>query len=91
MAKKIPAPQHKRPGKLVLPPAPVAPVASASSCSSQLSGTQRQQLAQAFASEWNAVHASVGSFADEHRTFWGHQVDGSNVRPHGNTVNPSRR
>lgn len=26
----------------------------------------RQQLADACAADWNAVHASVGSFADEH-------------------------
>jgi len=30
---------------------------------------QRQQRAQACVSEWNAVHAAVGSFADEHNTL----------------------
>jgi antitoxin CcdA len=29
----------------------------------------RQQLADACAADWNAVHASVGSFADEHSTL----------------------
>lgn len=29
----------------------------------------RQQSADACAADWNAVHASVGSFADEHMTL----------------------
>ena len=29
----------------------------------------RQQQADAAATDWNAVHASVGSFADEHSTL----------------------
>ncbi|MEI8170405.1 MAG: type II toxin-antitoxin system CcdA family antitoxin [Rhodoferax sp.] len=29
----------------------------------------RQQMADACADDWNAVHASVGSFADEHSTL----------------------
>jgi post-segregation antitoxin (ccd killing protein) len=29
----------------------------------------RQQFADACAADWNAVHASVGSFADEHSTL----------------------
>ena len=29
----------------------------------------RQQLADACASDWNAVHTSFGSFADEHSTL----------------------
>lgn len=29
----------------------------------------RQQMADACAADWNAVHASVGSFADEHSTL----------------------
>jgi len=30
---------------------------------------QRQQLADACAADWNAVHDAVGSFADEHSTL----------------------
>ena len=30
---------------------------------------QRQQVADACAADWNAVHAAVGSFADEHSTL----------------------
>lgn len=30
---------------------------------------ERKQFAQVCASEWNAVHDSVGSFADEHSTL----------------------
>lgn len=30
---------------------------------------QRQQRADACAADWNAVHAAVGSFADEHSTL----------------------
>lgn len=30
---------------------------------------ERQQQARASASEWNAVHEAVGSFADEHSTI----------------------
>jgi len=30
---------------------------------------QRQQVADACAADWNAVHATVGSFADEHSTL----------------------
>lgn len=30
---------------------------------------ERQQAARASASEWNAVHEAVGSFADEHSTL----------------------
>ncbi len=29
----------------------------------------RQQAADACAAQWNAVHASIGSFADEHSTL----------------------
>ncbi len=29
----------------------------------------RQQMADACAADWNAVHAGVGSFADEHSTL----------------------
>ena len=29
----------------------------------------RQQIADACAADWNAVHAAVGSFADEHSTL----------------------
>jgi antitoxin CcdA len=29
----------------------------------------RQQMADACAADWNAVHAAVGSFADEHSTL----------------------
>ena len=29
----------------------------------------RQQMTDACAADWNAVHASVGSFADEHSTL----------------------
>lgn len=35
----------------------------------QQAAAQRQQRAQVCASEWNAVHESVGSFADEHSTL----------------------
>lgn len=35
----------------------------------QQSKVSRQQLANACADDWNAVHASVGSFADEHSTL----------------------
>lgn len=35
----------------------------------QQSKVSRQQLANACAADWNAVHASVGSFADEHSTL----------------------
>lgn len=35
----------------------------------QLAAAERQQRAQACATEWNAVHAAVGSFADEHSTL----------------------
>jgi antitoxin CcdA len=35
----------------------------------QQAAAQRQQQARLCASEWNVVHASVGSFADEHSTL----------------------
>ena len=35
----------------------------------QQSHASRQQMANACAADWNAVHASVGSFADEHSTL----------------------
>ena len=35
----------------------------------QQSYALRQQMANACAADWNAVHASVGSFADEHSTL----------------------
>jgi post-segregation antitoxin (ccd killing protein) len=35
----------------------------------QQSHALRQQMANACAADWNAVHASVGSFADEHSTL----------------------
>lgn len=35
----------------------------------QQSHASRQQMADACAADWNAVHASVGSFADEHSTL----------------------
>lgn len=35
----------------------------------QQTRASRQQMADACAADWNAVHASVGSFADEHSTL----------------------
>lgn len=35
----------------------------------QHAATERQQQAKVCAGEWNAVHESLGSFADEHRTL----------------------
>ena len=35
----------------------------------QQSRASRQQVADACAADWNAVHGSVGSFADEHSTL----------------------
>ena len=35
----------------------------------QQSHALKQQTANACAADWNAVHASVGSFADEHSTM----------------------
>lgn len=35
----------------------------------QLAAAEQQQRARACAREWNAVHAAVGSFADEHSTL----------------------
>ncbi len=35
----------------------------------QQSRASRQQAADACAADWNAVHGSVGSFADEHSTL----------------------
>lgn len=35
----------------------------------QQTKASRQQMADACAADWNAVHASVGSFADEHSTL----------------------
>ena len=37
--------------------------------SQQLAQQAHQQLADTCAADWNAVHASVGSFADEHTTL----------------------
>ncbi|MBS0506304.1 MAG: type II toxin-antitoxin system CcdA family antitoxin [Proteobacteria bacterium] len=37
--------------------------------SQQNAQRQRQQMADACADEWNAVHAAIGSFADEHSTL----------------------
>lgn len=37
--------------------------------SQQNAQRQRQQVADACAADWNAVHAAVGSFADEHSTL----------------------
>jgi antitoxin CcdA len=37
--------------------------------SQQHAQRSRQQLADTCADDWNAVHASVGSFADEHSTL----------------------
>ena len=37
--------------------------------SQQQAQRSRQQLADTCAADWNAVHASVGSFADEHSTL----------------------
>jgi post-segregation antitoxin (ccd killing protein) len=37
--------------------------------SQQQSRLARQQMADACAADWNAVHAAVGSFADEHSTL----------------------
>ncbi len=37
--------------------------------SQQQARVARQQTADVCAAEWNAVHASVGSFADEHSTL----------------------
>lgn len=35
----------------------------------QIAQRQRQQMADRLADDWNAVHAAVGSFADEHSTL----------------------
>ena len=35
----------------------------------QQSHASRRQMADACAADWNAVHATVGSFADEHSTL----------------------
>ena len=35
----------------------------------QCAQRSRQQVADACAADWNAVHAAVGSFADEHSTL----------------------
>ena len=35
----------------------------------QLAQRSRQQVADACAADWNAVHDAVGSFADEHSTL----------------------
>lgn len=35
----------------------------------QQAKASRQQVADACAADWNAVHASLGSFADEHSTL----------------------
>jgi antitoxin CcdA len=35
----------------------------------QRTDTSRQQMANACAADWNAVHAAIGSFADEHSTL----------------------
>jgi len=37
--------------------------------SQQLAHLNRQQLADACAADWNALHEAVGSFADEHSTL----------------------
>ncbi len=37
--------------------------------SQQQAQRSRQQLADTCAADWNAVHAAVGSFADEHSTL----------------------
>lgn len=37
--------------------------------SQQQAQQARQQLADTCAADWNAVHAAVGSFADEHSTL----------------------
>jgi len=37
--------------------------------SQQQTQRSRQQLADTCAADWNAVHAAVGSFADEHTTL----------------------
>ena len=37
--------------------------------SQELAERSRQQLADTCAADWNAVHAAVGSFADEHSTL----------------------
>lgn len=37
--------------------------------SQQQAQRSRQQLADTCAADWNAVHAAVGSFADEHTTL----------------------
>ncbi len=37
--------------------------------SQQQAQRSRQQLADTCATDWNAVHAAVGSFADEHTTL----------------------
>jgi antitoxin CcdA len=39
------------------------------SASQQQAQRWRQQVADARAADWNAVHAAVGSFADEHSTL----------------------
>lgn len=35
----------------------------------QQTDISRQQMANACAADWNAVHAAIGSFADEHSTL----------------------
>lgn len=76
-------PQRKRPVNLTLSEAVVASAKVYSNNLSatvetllmeytqrqQQAAAQRQQQAQLSASEWNAVHTSVGSFADEHSTL----------------------
>ena len=37
--------------------------------SQQQAGVTHRQMADACAADWNAVHAAVGSFADEHSTL----------------------
>ena len=76
------APTRKRPVNLTLSESLVA---QAKNYTSNLSATMesllaefvaqqqthltRQQMADACAADWNAVHAAVGSFADEHSTL----------------------
>lgn len=77
------APTHKRPVNLTLNESLVAQAKAYTSNLSatmesllaefvsqqQQAQRSRQQVADACADDWNAVHASVGSFADEHSTL----------------------
>jgi antitoxin CcdA len=83
MSTQTPMPQRKRPVNLTLSEDVVASAKRYSNNLSatvetllteythhqQQAAAERQQRAKACASEWNAVHEAVGSFADEHSTL----------------------